>query len=60
MRKTTGACITLYETDFEVLNRLSGDLGMSKSAVVRVALRSFEKLVKHNLIGTIALGANNE
>lgn len=60
MRKTSMACISLYESDVEVLNRMSGDLGMSKSAIIRVAIRSFEKLAKENPIGTICSGVIND
>ena len=59
MRKTISS-FTLAQSDIKTLDQLSGDLGLSRSAVIRLAIKSFEQLVNANQLGRSSLGVAND
>ncbi len=59
MRKTISS-FTLGQGDIQTLDQLSGDLGISRSAIIRLAIKAFQRLVNNDQLGRSSLGVTND
>lgn len=53
MRKSKVVSMTLYQEDIEILDRLVSNLSLNRSAIIRLALKTFES---NSQVGRMSLG----
>ena len=58
-RKSKTICITVYLDQLERMDALAKTLAMTRSGVIRLAVKSLDTLAASNLIGNNSLGASN-